>query len=46
MDIPKADQPDWMKDFKLKEMKIDWAVFAEHQDEWMTYWADNIKDKG
>lgn len=46
MDIPEADQPEWMKDFKINEAKIDWAVFAEHQDEWMTYWADNIKDKG
>lgn len=46
MDIPEADQPEWMKDFKINEQKIDWAVFADHQDEWMTYWADNIKDKG
>jgi len=46
MEIPEADQPDWMKDFELNEMEIDWAVFADNQDEWMTYWADNIKDKG
>lgn len=46
MDIPKADQPEWMKDFKINEMKIDWSVFAKNQDAWMTYWADNIKGKG
>lgn len=46
MDIPKDKQPTWMKDFKINEMKIDWKVFADHQSEWMTYWADNIKDKG
>lgn len=46
MEIPADQQPEWMKDFKLNEAKIDWAVFAEHQDEWMTYWVDNIKDKG
>ncbi|GAA2527181.1 extracellular solute-binding protein [Microbacterium mitrae] len=46
MEIAADSQPEWMKDFKLNEAKIDWAVFAEHQDEWMTYWVDNIKDKG
>lgn len=46
MDIPADQQPEWMKDFKINEAKIDWKVFAEHQDEWMTYWADNIKGKG
>ncbi|WP_433675800.1 extracellular solute-binding protein [Microbacterium gorillae] len=48
MDIPADQQPDWMKadGFNINEAKIDWQVFAEHQDEWMTYWADNIKGKG
>ncbi len=46
MEIPKADQPEWMKDFTLNEMTIDWSVFAQHQDEWMKHWADNIKGKG
>lgn len=43
MEIDDADKPEWMKDFKLTEMKIDWKVFAEHQDEWMKYWAEKIK---
>lgn len=46
MTIDDADKPEWMADFVLKEMEIDWTVFAEHQDEWMTYWQDNIKGSG
>jgi iron(III) transport system substrate-binding protein len=46
MEVPDADAPQWLADMELIEMDIDWAVFGEHQDEWMTYWADNIKDKG
>lgn len=46
MDIANADKPDWLTKLKIKEMKIDWTVLGEHQDQWMTYWADNVKGKG
>lgn len=43
MEIEDADKPEWMKDFHLVEMDIDWKVFGEHQDEWMKTWAETIK---
>lgn len=43
MTIPDDEKPAWMANFKLTEMKIDWAVFAQNQDEWMQYWASKIK---
>jgi iron(III) transport system substrate-binding protein len=46
MEVANADKPDWLTKLKIKEMKIDWTVLGEHQDAWMTYWADNIKGKG
>ena len=46
MEIADADKPQWLKDLPLKEMDIDWSVLGENQDEWMTYWVDNIKGKG
>lgn len=46
MEIDEADKPDWLAALEIKEMEIDWNVLGEHQDEWMTYWADNIKGKG
>ena len=45
MDLGSTPKPDWMKDFKLVEQKIDWKVFGANQDAWMKYWADNIKKK-
>lgn len=45
MDLGSTAKPDWMKDFKLVEQKIDWKVFGANQDAWMKYWADNIKKK-
>jgi iron(III) transport system substrate-binding protein len=45
MEIDEADKPDWLAALEIKEMKIDWKVLGAHQDEWMTYWADNIKGK-
>lgn len=46
MELDEADKPDWLAALDIKEMGIDWDVLGEHQDEWMTYWADNIKGKG
>ncbi len=46
MKIDDADKPDWLAKLVIKEMKIDWKVLGEHQDEWITYWAENIKAKG
>ena len=46
VEIPDDQKPEWLASFEINEMDIDWAVFAENQDEWMTYWADNIKNKG
>ena len=46
MEIDEADTPDWLAELEIKEMEIDWNVLGEHEDEWMTYWADNIKGKG
>lgn len=39
------DKPEWMKDFKMNAMDIDWKVFGENQAEWMKYWSENIKSK-
>lgn len=46
MEIGEADKPAWLAALEIKEMKIDWKVLGAHQDEWMTYWVDNIKGKG
>jgi iron(III) transport system substrate-binding protein len=46
MELPTASKPDWLAALNIVEMKIDWDVFGKNQDEWMTYWADNIKGKG
>lgn len=43
IEVADADKPEWMKEFKLVEMDIDWKVFGEHQDEWMKTWAETIK---
>jgi len=45
MKIAEADKPAWLAELKIKEMAIDWKVLGDNQDEWMTYWVDNIKGK-
>lgn len=44
-DIPEDQLPQWIQDLELKAMDIDWAVVAEKETEWMTYWDENIKGK-
>jgi len=45
MKIADADKPAWLAQLKIQEMTIDWKVLGDNQDEWMTYWVDNIKGK-
>ena len=44
-DIPQEQLPQWIQDLELNAMDIDWAVVAEKETEWMTYWDENIKGK-
>jgi iron(III) transport system substrate-binding protein len=46
MQLPDAGKPEWLANLKIKEMKIDWDALSAKQDEWMNYWAQNIKGKG
>jgi len=45
-DIPKDQLPDWITQTEIREMPLDWRVFAEKSDEWMRYWDENIKGRG
>lgn len=45
MDLGDTKKPTWLTELNLIEMKIDWKTFAQHQAEWMKYWAENIKKK-
>ncbi len=44
-DIPEDQLPQWIQELELKAMDIDWAVIAENEMTWMTYWDENIKGK-
>lgn len=46
MQLPDADKPEWLAKLNIKEMKIDWDAMSAKQNEWMNYWAQNIKGKG
>ena len=46
IDLPDSSKPDWLAKLHIKEMNIDWDVMSQKQNEWMTYWAQNIKGKG
>lgn len=39
-------EPDWLADIDIKEMEVDRAVTAEHEQEWIDYWLENIKNQG
>jgi len=46
MEVPDADKPEWLTKLNIKEMKIDWNVMGQKENEWMSYWSKSIKGKG
>jgi len=40
------DQPDWLKGLTITPMDVDWSIAAQHEQEWIQYWSNNIKNKG
>jgi iron(III) transport system substrate-binding protein len=44
--LPESEYPQWLKDLKIIPMKVDWAVLADNEKDWMQHWDDNIKGKG
>lgn len=44
--IKLAQEPSWLAELKLTELKVDWTRIAENETEWIKYWAANIKNKG
>jgi iron(III) transport system substrate-binding protein len=47
-DIPQKDLPKWIQDAnaKIKPMPVDRKVMADHLNEWMRYWDENIRNRG
>lgn len=44
-DLPKDELPDWMRDFNLVPMKIDWEEFDQRIEGWIARWQDEIRIK-
>lgn len=44
-DLPQDQLPEWMKDMKLKPMKLDWAYLDKNVDKWIARWDAEIKGK-
>ena len=44
--IELEEEPQWLVDLGLKEMEVDWDRIAENEEEWISYWASNIKGQG
>lgn len=40
-----AESPQWMKEFDISSMPIDWAYVSEKMGEWVKYFDDNIRSK-
>lgn len=40
-----AESPQWMKDFTMVSMDIDWALISQKSGEWVQYFFDNIRNK-
>lgn len=43
--ISMSEQPAWLADLDLVEMKVDWDRIGQNESEWIGYWAENIKGK-
>lgn len=39
------ESPQWMKEFNMPSMKIDWGVISKNSGEWTKYFFDNIRNK-
>lgn len=44
--IPLSNEPKWLTELDLKEMKVDWPQVARHENEWITHWSEQIKGRG
>lgn len=40
-----SESPEWMKDFNMASMPIDWSYVSENMGEWVKYYEDNIRSK-
>jgi hypothetical protein len=47
-DVPQASLPQWIQEARtvIKPMPLDRKLIADHLDEWMTYWDQNIRNSG
>jgi iron(III) transport system substrate-binding protein len=39
-------EPEWLSEIEIVEFPVDRAVIAEHEQEWIDYWLENIKNQG
>lgn len=41
--VPLANQAEWLSKIGLEEMDVDWSAVSGSEQEWITYWSQNIK---
>lgn len=44
--IELSEEPSWLAEIGLKPMDVNWDRISEEGDEWIEYWAANIKGQG
>ncbi len=45
-DIPEEDLPDWMGDLQYTPQELDWDLYREKMNDWMSRWDTEIKGQG
>lgn len=44
--IPLERAPGWQEELGVRELAVDWDEINRHENEWFTYWAENIQGRG
>jgi iron(III) transport system substrate-binding protein len=45
-DLDQAALPTWITQEKIAVMDVDWSLVLDREQEWMSYWDENIKGRG